>query len=78
MIPQGPYEEEILAIISKSMTDRGYPPSRRELAVALGIGVGTVQYEFKRMVARGVIEVEPRSARGIRAVKMIADTEPMS
>lgn len=73
-------EDDRLAVeyIQSSVADRGYPPSRREMAEVLGFkSVSGADSVLNRMVREGIIEIDPHVPRGIRVVKMVAVTEEM-
>lgn len=58
---------EVAAIIRRSVRERGFPPSRPEIAKALGLkSQAPVDRALRRMVEQGVIEVAPGVSRGIR------------
>lgn len=58
---------EVAEIIRRSVNERGFPPSRREIARALGVKQQSpVDRALQRMVEQGVIEIAPGVARGIR------------
>ena len=47
----------------------GYPPSRRELAATLKTSTSVINYYLERMQAAGLVEVDWRTARGIRLTR---------
>jgi DNA-binding IclR family transcriptional regulator len=55
------------------IAERGYPPTRRELAARLGLSVAATQKRVVDLVECGWIEVDPISSRGIR---IAMKTEP--
>lgn len=46
--------------------DKGYPPTRRELAAELGVCVARVQQLFDRLMAAGILDRRPGMARTLR------------
>lgn len=61
--------QRVLELITRSMDERGYPPSRREIAACLGrTSVDTGQRVVEQMVRDGLIEVDKGVQRGIRVV----------
>jgi repressor LexA len=69
-----------LRAIQKSLHDRGYPPSQREISASVGWASPSGANNLLRLMeARGLIEVAPGIPRGLRVTdaghKMIAHTE---
>lgn len=79
-MPQMPEDRypEVLAFIARTIDERGYPPSRREIAGHIGRAPSSTQAVIDNMVAKGLIEVDRSVPRGIRVVRMVAETEAMS
>jgi repressor LexA len=62
-----PRQAEILALIRDHMTAHGWPPTRSEIAQALGFRSPNAAEEHLRALARkGAIELVPGASRGIR------------
>jgi repressor LexA len=62
-----PRQAEILALIREHIQTRGMPPTRAEIALALGFRSANAAEEHLRALARkGVIELLPGSSRGIQ------------
>jgi len=62
-------QEEVLDKISQSITDFGWPPTRAELAKALGFASPNAAEEHLKALARkGHIVMVPSVSRGIRLV----------
>lgn len=60
-------QAEILALIRRTVQQTGMPPTRSEIAAALGFRSPNAAEEHLRALARkGVIELVPGSSRGIR------------
>lgn len=51
------------------VTTHGYPPTRRELAASLGLGLSTVQYRLDRLEALGWVKREPGRGRAMRLMR---------
>ena len=62
-----PRQSQILHMIRSFMEDSGRPPTRQEIAAALGFRSPNAAEEHLRALARkGVIELVPGASRGIR------------
>ena len=62
-------QAEILALIRRTVQHTGMPPTRQEIAVALGFRSANAAEEHLRALARkGMIELLPGSSRGIRII----------
>lgn len=62
-----PRQAEILALIRAFIAERGHPPTRVEIAGALGFRSPNAAEDHLRALARkGVIELLPGASRGIR------------
>ena len=60
-------QQEILNLIKKHLEKTGYPPTRAEIADALGFKSANAAEDHLRALARkGVIEMVPGASRGIR------------
>lgn len=81
-----PDEVIALRLIRDSLTDRGYPPSQREIAAACGWASPSQGHNLTKLLqARGLLDVAPGIPRGLRVTqqgleyitgaKMVADTE---
>lgn len=58
---------EVLRVIRASIRDSKLPPSRWEIAAALGLpNRESVDRSIKRLQRQGLIEVVPGTARGLR------------
>ena len=70
-------QAEILALIRASVQRTGMPPTRAEIATALGFRSPNAAEEHLRALARkGVLELLPGASRGIRIVGDVALTAP--
>jgi repressor LexA len=66
--PVTPRQLELLQIIERSLDARGFPPTYREFAVALGLGPHsrqTIHEHLSRLAAKGMLVRHARAARGI-------------
>ncbi len=62
-----PRQAEILTLIERHMRDTGLPPTRAEIAQALGFRSANAAEEHLRALARkGFIEMRPGTSRGLR------------
>ena len=60
-------QSEVLALIRHSLEINGFPPTRAEIAQALGFkSVNAAEEHLKALVRKGVIEISPGASRGIR------------
>ena len=72
MIKLTPRQQEILDFIKNSLEVLGAPPTRAEIAQAFGFASPNAAEEHIRALAKkGVINLEPGSARGIRLVEQL-------
>jgi SOS-response transcriptional repressor LexA len=58
-------QDEVLDFIRAYSARMKYPPSRREIATAMGMSVSTVQLIMKELIEQGLIEVAPGISRGV-------------
>ena len=74
MVDLTPRQEEILDLIQVVIEDSGMPPTRAEIARALGFKSANAAEEHLRALAKkGMIELVPGTSRGIRLLES-ADT----
>ena len=72
MVKLTPRQQEILDFIRSSLVVLGAPPTRAEIANAFGFASHNAAEEHLRALAKkGVIVLEPGSARGIRLVEQL-------
>ena len=72
MIKLTPRQQEILDFIRNTLEVLGAPPTRAEIANAFGFASHNAAEEHLKALARkGVIVLEPGSARGIRLVEQL-------
>ena len=65
-----PRQTEILTLIRESLEATGIPPTRAEIAQALGFrSVNAAEGHLKALARKGVIELVPGSSRGIRLLE---------
>lgn len=63
-------QAEILELIRTSITERGSPPTRAEIAQAFGFrSPNAAEEHLKALARKGVIELLPGSSRGIRLLE---------
>jgi repressor LexA len=67
MLKLTPRQAEILAFIKQCLEDNGYPPTRAEIASALGFkSPNAAEEHLKALARKGAIEMTPGASRGIR------------
>ena len=72
MVKLTPRQQEILDFIRSSLEVLGAPPTRAEIANAFGFASHNAAEEHLRALAKkGIIVLEPGSARGIRLVEQL-------
>ncbi|MBP6708858.1 MAG: transcriptional repressor LexA [Candidatus Accumulibacter sp.] len=70
--PLTPRQREILDFIRSTLENLGAPPTRAEIASAFGFASHNAAEEHLKALARkGIIVLEPGSARGIRLVEQL-------
>ena len=63
-------QAEILELIRTSITERGSPPTRAEIAQAFGFrSPNAAEEHLKALARKGIIELLPGSSRGIRLLE---------
>lgn len=73
-----PRQEEILDLIRNCISESGMPPTRAEIARALGFGSVTAAVDHLKALARkGFVELLPGSSRGIRLVESVESGLPL-
>lgn len=72
MVKLTPRQQEILDFIRNSLEVLGAPPTRAEISTAFGFSSHNAAEEHLRALAKkGIIVLEPGSARGIRLVEQL-------
>ncbi|OEC34937.1 SOS-response transcriptional repressor, LexA [Pseudomonas cuatrocienegasensis] len=67
MLKLTPRQAEILAFIKRCLEDNGFPPTRAEIAQALGFkSPNAAEEHLKALARKGAIEMTPGASRGIR------------
>lgn len=67
-----PRQAEILDLIRTSITERGSPPTRAEIAQAFGFrSANAAEEHLKALARKGVIELLPGASRGIRLLETL-------
>lgn len=62
-----PRQQEILALIEDELDTTGMPPTRAEIASALGFrSVNAAEQHLRALARKGAIELLPNASRGIR------------
>ncbi|MGJ8522147.1 LexA repressor [Carnimonas sp. R-84981] len=62
-------QQEVLDLITGTLATHGYPPTRAEIAQALGFrSANAAEEHLKALKRKGVIEMIPGASRGIRVV----------
>lgn len=73
-----PRQEEILELIKSCISESGMPPTRAEIARALGFGsVNAAVDHLKALAKKGFVELLPGSSRGIRLVEPLESGLPL-
>ncbi len=65
---QSERHDEAASFIAQYQQERGYAPSRRELAKGLGMGLATAQQIIADLIEEGLLETTPGIARSTRFV----------
>jgi len=63
-----PLQAEALSFIRRFIDEHGYSPSFQEIADELGTTSPSVDVLMRRLVKRGCITKQPRTARSIRVL----------
>jgi repressor LexA len=62
-------QQQVLDLIRESLVERGLPPTRAELAAALGFrSINAAEVHIRALERKGFIELLPGASRGIRLV----------
>ena len=70
-----PRQREALTFIARQVGQTGYPPTRSELADALGVrSANAAELHLQALARKGYIELVPGASRGIRLLVSDADT----
>ncbi|MBA1149092.1 transcriptional repressor LexA [Ectothiorhodospiraceae bacterium WFHF3C12] len=65
-----PRQQEILSLIRQFVEDTGYPPTRSEIAGALGFrSANAAEQHLRALAKKGAIELQGGASRGIRLVE---------
>jgi len=62
-------QAEVLEIIRESLTDRGYPPTIREISRRLGVHISATVGHLEALAKKGYIERDEGVTRGIRILR---------
>lgn len=72
-------QEEVLNLIRSEILRTGFPPTRAEIARALGFKSANAAEDHLRALAKkGAIELTPGASRGIRLAEPLSSTRPRS
>jgi repressor LexA len=72
-------QQQVLDYIKKTVAERGYPPSVREIGEALGLSSpSTVHSHLSALVAAGALRRDPSKPRAIVVVGEAAEASPPS
>ncbi len=70
-------QRQVVELIRESLAERGMPPTRAEIAAALGFrSVNAAEVHVRALVRKGVIELLPGTSRGIRLLDQVETREP--
>ena len=62
-------QEQVLTLIKNFMNETGFPPTRSEIAGALGFkSANAAEDHLKALARKGAIELSPGASRGIRII----------
>lgn len=68
---------DILEFIKREVRDKGYPPSVREIGLAVGLASSsTVHGHLARLESKGLIRRDPTKPRAIEIINLEEDTIP--
>lgn len=71
-------QTEVLELIRSHVEDTGYPPTRAEIAEALGFrSANAAEEHIKALAKKGAIEIVPGASRGIRLPQEAPDGLPI-
>jgi repressor LexA len=64
-----PRQRRVLAVIRNSVTERGYPPSMREIGVAVGLtSSSSVAHQLRVLEAKGFLRRDPNRPRALEVL----------
>ncbi len=70
-------QQQVLDFIRESITDRGYPPTLREIGAHMGIrSTNGVNDHLRALERKGYLTREDMKSRALRPMDMTADQEP--
>lgn len=58
-------QEVVLKVVSRCISEKGFPPTLREIAAELDLSVATVQWHLKKLEEKGYLDRERGSARSM-------------
>ncbi|MDR0366832.1 MAG: transcriptional repressor LexA [Bifidobacteriaceae bacterium] len=63
-------QHQILAVIERTLAERGYPPSMREIARQVHLtSASSVKYHLEILESKGYLRRDERTSRGIEVIK---------
>ena len=65
-------QRETMLFIQQHIADKGYPPTRAEIAGQFGIYPNAAQTALERLAKKGYISLSPGTFRGIKVLKRFA------
>lgn len=69
-------QEQVLECIREHVDATGYPPTRAEIATALGFkSANAAEEHLKALARKGAIEIIPGTSRGIRLPELLTEPE---
>lgn len=72
-------EEKIMEFISKQIREKGYPPSVREIAAAVGLSSpSTVHTYLKKLESKGLLVKDDQKTRALKVVHSQPEPEPIT
>lgn len=73
--PLTPRQQDVFDYIQRTLQEFGYPPTRAEIAKALGFrSPNAAEEHLRALKKKGVIEMVPGTSRGIRLPNMAEET----
>lgn len=72
-------QQQVLDFIRESITDRGYPPTLREIGAHMGIrSTNGVNDHLRALERKGYLTREDMKSRALRPMDMVVDQEPVA
>ncbi len=64
-------QQRVLEILAEFRRERGFPPTVREIAGALGRNIGSVQHFLRQLEKKGYIRRDALKSRGIEILRSL-------